>query len=96
MLSVSDPWVVLVLTLVLFRFIGFGESGACFGTGSEFVPWGHANGPSERRIRPAFLKARALDGTAVNHATEQTLPSYCHLLGRSRPMKRQLEISLGP
>ena len=38
MLPVSDPWVVLVLTLVLFRFIGFGESGACFGTGSEAVP----------------------------------------------------------
>ena len=37
-LHVSDPWVVLVLTLVLFRFIGFGESGACFGTGSEAVP----------------------------------------------------------
>ena len=33
MLSVSDPWVVLVLTLVLFRFIGFGKSEACFGTG---------------------------------------------------------------
>ena len=38
MLPVSVPWVVLVLTLVLFRFIGFGESGACFGTGSEAVP----------------------------------------------------------
>ena len=38
MLPVSDLWVVFVLTLVLFRFIGFGESGACFGTGSEAVP----------------------------------------------------------
>ena len=37
-LPVSVPWVVLVLTLVLFRFIEFGESGACFGTGSEAVP----------------------------------------------------------
>ena len=38
MLPVRDPWLVLVLTLVLFRFIGFGESEACFGTGSEAVP----------------------------------------------------------
>ena len=38
MLPASVSWVVLVLTLVLFRFIGFGESGACFGTGSEAVP----------------------------------------------------------
>ena len=38
MLPVSVPWVVLVLTLVLFRFIGFGESEACIGTGNEAVP----------------------------------------------------------
>ena len=31
MLPVSVPWVVLVLTLVLFRFIGFGESGPASG-----------------------------------------------------------------
>ena len=31
MLSVSDLWVVFVLTLVLFRFIGFGESGQASG-----------------------------------------------------------------
>ena len=38
MLPVSGLWVVFVLTLVMFRFIGFGESEACFGTGTEAVP----------------------------------------------------------
>ena len=74
MLLVSVPWVVLVLTLMLFRFIGFGESGACFGTGSEAVPWGHVNGPSERRVRPAFLQPRALDGTALTIGPSKNCP----------------------
>ena len=51
------------------KFNTVGESGACFGTGSEAVPWGHVNGPSERRIRPAFLQPRALDGTALKEMT---------------------------
>ena len=74
MLSVSGPWVVLVLTLVLFQFIGFGEAWACFGTGSEVVPWGHVNGSSERPIRPAFLQPRSLDGTVLTMRPSKHCP----------------------
>ena len=48
--------------------------GACFGTGSEAVPWGHVNEPSERRIRPAFLQPRALDGTALTIGPSKNCP----------------------
>ena len=99
MLPVSVPWVVLVLTLVLFRFIGCGESVACFGTGSEAVPWGHVNGPSERRIRPAFLQPRALDGTALTIEPSKNCPVtaiYWAGVGQWRHSRRSASVHRHP
>ena len=43
-----------------------------------------------------YLRPGALAGTAVIPTTERTLPSYCHLLGRSRPRKTLPEVSFDP